>query len=1511
SADIDQNTAHGFSDLYLGRIPVRTGSEAFAVFSKLGAYRRGASGPEGRPAASYWRSALFVAGPTNKLAWEPANGIWEADQIASLFAPSLQTGAWTAAHKLFPNVLDLPVLGCECYGNLGSKIATSFQSTSGEFWGGTQGNNGLQLRDALESGSYQLAYHVEHSFRNLLGNPSSIAPQLDVCPNWTQEETKTCNRNLDARFDRISEVSIAQPGQFTNGDTHSYFFLYSSGSYSNMHDMESISEAFVRAPGGGALAYVGKINSSGGTYHPEMKSIINRTWAAQAGATHALPLGMGWALGLDDLYGNGSITSQVNASVLPLLGDPSLAPYLQEPAMLIPAVAPMSITTLGTQSLTVTVRRAGDNAIVAAALVSLEQRDRTYARTLTNAAGVATFRGVQIQDADEPVVVTAASHGYLSGEVTVPVATTQPSVVYRDHSVDDCTATADCDGSLEAGEFAQLTVKLRNDGNGNLPASTATIRCSPALRVDLRINGVQSPTRTYIGKGAATPAGPVGLGFRLPLDAQGVRVEGKPTAVSLSEHFKVWRDEANGLYTVSAYSASQSADTVFTGVVVAQGDISSVTLTGEANDTYSAVGDSLWFQLRGDASEDKVTFRAEAPNWLTLSSPTKALPAMAPSDSATVQFPITGSGSLPDAEPLRFTVSVTTSQVGSTVAFSDFVTVVRSPRCKLAGMLEETDASGCAAVALRLTPVIHNAGTGDADSVVCILHLTGGAMTAIDDRSRTGPVGPHEYISGDPFTLCGSAWTDTVGLEWTIERHTYHRTQQFEAADIGDHAGGGGAAPGNLRADISDGAVMLRWSPIAGATGYWIGWVTSDGIVTVRTQGPEACIAEIRTLGGQPLSPVGASGLLSGYTFRVAGMWGHVIGTSVPVGPVYPWARERAGWPKLLPGAPACAPTIADLSPYFPGAGMAILGASDKIYGWYADGTTLTGTGSPVLYDPGLPVPAPGGARFTEALAFGNWDTGTATPELAGNLNKSGVYLIGLTKAPGGPVTANLKWRKSAVHSNRDPIVATILPNGAAGDGIVALGGTADGAIYVWHGEGQDGPAWGDPTTERFALFPRAPEHDDDDYYNYRALAIGYHTSAAPPAGYDLVAATRSGKLAVYPFTGAGGLVNPRLLLDLEPGQGGFRLSSPAVGDVDGDNDNDIVMTSQWLCGTDCNTGKGKLYMVDAASGALLISPPPSSTGWKFHAGDDGQPPPGPALADLDEDGDMEVVVGTLTWTQGPGQGGPLRYPTDLEVHVFDYESGVVTDYVAVAKMPITQRNIVTSHGGGTEVAAISTPIVGDFDFDGVSKKPDIIVSYSMGAIAAFEYDPGAPAASRLTPKPGWPLLLPDIAGEPSVAKLGGPVSSQYSMAVQCADGWLHVFDLPRKSGTSVPMDWPSYGNTGGNTRAQLVGALARPRTGDLGAEQAIGIESIVPMPSMGRQSIALSGAIGQSVQVDVFDVTGRRLRKLFHGTLSADTRALVWDGRNDRGDRLPAGVYLYRLSWDSGSETRRTVLVR
>ena len=64
-------------------------------------------------------------------------------------------------------------------------------------------------------------------------------------------------------------------------------------------------------------------------------------------------------------------------------------------------------------------------------------------------------------------------------------------------------------------------------------------------------------------------------------------------------------------------------------------------------------------------------------------------------------------------------------------------------------------------------------------------------------------------------------------------------------------------------------------------------------------------------------------------------------------------------------------------------------------------------------------------------------------------------------------------------------------------------------------------------------------------------------------------------------------------------------------------------------------------------------------------------------------------------------------------------------------------------------------------------------------------------------------------------------------------------------------------------------------------------------------------------VRLDVFDASGRLVRRLSEGFHRGGPASVVWDGRESRGDPVPSGVYFVRLASESGTEVRKVTIVR
>jgi len=86
------------------------------------------------------------------------------------------------------------------------------------------------------------------------------------------------------------------------------------------------------------------------------------------------------------------------------------------------------------------------------------------------------------------------------------------------------------------------------------------------------------------------------------------------------------------------------------------------------------------------------------------------------------------------------------------------------------------------------------------------------------------------------------------------------------------------------------------------------------------------------------------------------------------------------------------------------------------------------------------------------------------------------------------------------------------------------------------------------------------------------------------------------------------------------------------------------------------------------------------------------------------------------------------------------------------------------------------------------------------------------------------------------------------------------------------------------------------------------GIELIQPNPFARSTRIVLRRVEGP-VEVTVFDMNGRRIRRLMNPALAASASSVVtWDGCRDDGRETEAGVYWVSARWPGGSDGQRIV---
>ena len=83
------------------------------------------------------------------------------------------------------------------------------------------------------------------------------------------------------------------------------------------------------------------------------------------------------------------------------------------------------------------------------------------------------------------------------------------------------------------------------------------------------------------------------------------------------------------------------------------------------------------------------------------------------------------------------------------------------------------------------------------------------------------------------------------------------------------------------------------------------------------------------------------------------------------------------------------------------------------------------------------------------------------------------------------------------------------------------------------------------------------------------------------------------------------------------------------------------------------------------------------------------------------------------------------------------------------------------------------------------------------------------------------------------------------------------------------------------------------------------------PNPFNPSTQITWSQPDAGKAEIAIVDAAGRRVRTLVQGAYPAGVHATLWDGRDDAGRTMAAGVYFYKLDAGGAHLTRKMLLLK
>ncbi len=215
------------------------------------------------------------------------------------------------------------------------------------------------------------------------------------------------------------------------------------------------------------------------------------------------------------------------------------------------------------------------------------------------------------------------------------------------------------------------------------------------------------------------------------------------------------------------------------------------------------------------------------------------------------------------------------------------------------------------------------------------------------------------------------------------------------------------------------------------------------------------------------------------------------------------------------------------------------------------------------------------------------------------------------------------------------------------------------------------------------------------------------------------------------------------------------------------------------------------------------------------------------------------------------------------------------------------QRASFSSYGSWVDVAApgehIWSTISQNYQFDLLSRLL-FMLSYGWNGSDPYMYCDGTSMACPL------------VAGVCALVRAAGPQLS----AVQVVERLVETGDV-------VGFDQP----IGVKLNAfAAVDGLSLSAAADRTPQARLGV-SAQPNPFNPQTRIGFSIPARSWVRLGIYDLTGRRVRQLVDGELSAGAHHMVWDGADEAGRSQPSGLYIARLEAAGLLATRKLTLVK
>jgi hypothetical protein len=204
-----------------------------------------------------------------------------------------------------------------------------------------------------------------------------------------------------------------------------------------------------------------------------------------------------------------------------------------------------------------------------------------------------------------------------------------------------------------------------------------------------------------------------------------------------------------------------------------------------------------------------------------------------------------------------------------------------------------------------------------------------------------------------------------------------------------------------------------------------------------------------------------------------------------------------------------------------------------------------------------------------------------------------------------------------------------------------------------------------------------------------------------------------------------------------------------------------------------------------------------------------------------------------------------------------------------------------------------------------------------------------APDPAVLPPDNSWTLIDAYFPGNWMVRGVGASANAPW-LDISPFSGTIGASNGHNLNVTFNSAGYDSFTTWGANVKITSDGAIAKALytvpaymhvLGMTGVEGkpvdptkpvVFALNASYPNPSRGGNA-AFKFALPKDsrVSISVYNVSGQKVKTLVNANLSAGYHSVNWNGKNDMGQAVSAGVYLYQMQSEGFSATRKMVILR